>query len=636
MGWSIDRLAMTAQRSSLGMEEIRVPSPPSLSVDDPGEDLCRLGEALKARTADVLELTVVRTSGSGHDVDSLVQDSFERISASSTIAVARWIAGEGLEVAREAGQETWQIFGELAAHRAASLHEVTRRCLCWRDSMAEVLRECATQLDVGAGVLSDALNILQLSLEFSLVRMCECFEIERRRTDEELARREEELAFLATHDALTGLPNRTLILDRVEQMLARSRRSQTPVAALFIDLDNFKSINDTLGHGVGDELLCAVAARLKGVVRDADALGRLGGDEFVVISEELSLAAGPELVAERLLEALQHPFHLGPDKETRLTVTASIGIAAGDHTSAEEILRNADIAMYRAKWDGKNRYTAFETGMQDTIQNRMELEMDLREALANDEFLLAYQPTIDLSDMSPTGVEALIRWKHPVRGIVQPDDFIPLLEETGLITEVGKWVLDQACAQGATWRAAGYPIGMAVNVSGRQLDSDQLVADVEEALAVSGLDPEALTIEITETTLMRNVEETARRLAEVKALGVRIAIDDFGTGYSSIAHLQRFPVDALKIDRSFITGMRDNLEGETLIQTLVQLGKALSIETFAEGIEQQQELSVLRDQDCDSGQGFLFARPLDVADTEKFLHDWAKHATPALAHVPHR
>jgi diguanylate cyclase (GGDEF)-like protein len=623
---------MAAQRSSLA--EIRVPAPPFAPVDESGEDLRRLGEALKARAADVLDLTLARTSGSSHDVDALVQDSFERISASSTIAVARWIAGEGLEVAREAGQETWQIFGELAAHRAASLHEVTRRCLCWRDSMAEVLRESASQLDAQPEVLSQALNILQLSLEFTLVRMCECFEIERRRTDEELARREEELAFLATHDALTGLPNRTLILDRVEQMLARSRRSQTPVAALFIDLDNFKSINDTLGHGVGDELLRAVAARLKGVVRDADALGRLGGDEFVVVSEELSLAAGPELVAERLLEALQHPFKLGADKETRLTVTASIGIAAGDHTSAEEILRNADIAMYRAKWDGKNRYIAFETGMQDTLQNRMELEMDLREALENDEFLLNYQPTIDLRDMSPTGVEALIRWKHPVRGIVQPDDFIPLLEETGLITEVGKWVLEEACSQAAAWRADGYSIGIAVNVSGRQLDSDQLVADVEGALARSGLDPKALTIEITETTLMRNVEETACRLAQVKALGVRIAIDDFGTGYSSIAHLQRFPVDALKIDRSFISGMRDNLEGETLIQTLVQLGKALSIETFAEGIEQPQELSVLRDQDCDSGQGFLFARPLDVGDTEKFLQNWAKRATPALAQAP--
>ena len=618
------------------MDGTLLPTPPSALPEEPSEDLCRLGETLKARAEDVLHMTVARTAGSGEAIDAVVQGSFERISRSSTMAVARWIAGEGIEVAVEAGRETWEIFGELAAHRAASLNEVTSRCFSWRNVMAEVLHESATQLDVPPEALSQALSILQLSLEFSLVRMCECFEIERRRTDEELERREEELSFLATHDALTGLPNRTLILDRVEQMLARSRRSQTPVAALFIDLDNFKSINDTLGHGVGDELLRAVAARLNGVIRDADALGRLGGDEFVVISEELSLSAGPELVAERLLDALKHPFKLGADKETQLTVTASVGIAAGDHTSAEELLRNADIAMYRAKWDGKNRYVVFETGMQDTLQNRMELEMDLREALEKDEFFLAYQPTIDLSDMSPTGVEALIRWEHPVRGVVQPDDFIPLLEETGLIVDIGKWVLDEACSQGAAWRAAGYPIGMAVNVSGRQLDTDQLVTDIEGALSQSDLDPGALTIEITETTLMRNVEETARRLTAIKRLGVRIAIDDFGTGYSSLAHLQRFPVDALKIDRSFISGLTNNEEGETLMHTLVQLGKALSIETFAEGIEQQHELSLLREQDCDSGQGFLFARPLDVAATEAFLQlNWAQDATPALAQTPH-
>jgi diguanylate cyclase (GGDEF)-like protein len=627
---------MTVQRSSSEMDRTLVPTPPSALMGEPSEDLCRLGETLKARAEDVLHLTVARTAGSGEAIDAVVQGSFERISRSSTMAVARWIAGEGIEVAIEAGRETWEIFGELAAHRAASLNEVTSRCFSWRNVMAEVLHESATQLDVSPEALSQALSILQLSLEFSLVRMCECFEIERRRTDEELERREEELSFLATHDALTGLPNRTLILDRVEQMLARSRRSQAPVAALFVDLDNFKSINDTLGHGVGDELLRAVAARLNGVIRDADALGRLGGDEFVVISEELSLAAGPELVAERLLDALNHPFKLGADKETQLTVTASIGIAVGEHTSAEELLRNADIAMYRAKWDGKNRYIVFETGMQDTLQNRMELEMDLREALEKDEFFLAYQPTIDLSDMTPTGVEALIRWEHPVRGVVQPDDFIPLLEETGLIVDIGKWVLDEACSQGAAWRAAGYPIGMAVNVSGRQLDTDQLVTDIEGALSESGLDPEALTIEITETTLMRNVEETARRLTAIKRLGVRIAIDDFGTGYSSLAHLQRFPVDALKIDRSFISGLTNNEEGETLMHTLVQLGKALSIETFAEGIEQQQELSLLKEQECDSGQGFLFARPLDVAATEAFLQqNWAQAATPALAQTPH-
>jgi EAL domain-containing protein (putative c-di-GMP-specific phosphodiesterase class I) len=338
-----------------------------------------------------------------------------------------------------------------------------------------------------------------------------------------------------------------------------------------------------------------------------------------VIAEELSLAAGPELVAERLLEALKHPFNLGPQEETRLTVTASIGIAAGQRTSAEELLRDADIAMYRAKWDGKNRYAVFESGMQDSVQNRMELDMDLRDAIENSEFFLAYQPTFALSDMTATGVEALIRWKHPKRGVVQPDAFIPLLEETGLITQVGKWVLHESCRQAAEWRRAGYPIAMAVNVSGRQLDTDELIADIEAALADSGLEASALTIEITETTLMRNIEETVRRLTAIKRLGVRIAIDDFGTGYSSLAHLQRFPVDALKIDRSFISGLRNNKEGETLIRTLVQLGKALSIETFAEGIEEQRELSLLRVEECDNGQGFLFARPLAVEDVEAFF-----------------
>ena len=592
-------------------------------MDEPSEDLNRLGEALDARAKDVLAGTIAR-GASKHALDATVEESFERICMASTAAVASWMAGQGLEAAREVGMETWQIIGQLAADRVAPLQEVLKRCLRWRDAAADVLHESASELGVGAEVLSVALAALQRTLDITLIQVGEFFESERHRADEQLA-------FLATHDPLTGLPNRTLILDRVEQMLARSRRSQTPVAALFVDLDNFKDINDTLGHAAGDELLRAVTARLDGVIRDADALGRLGGDEFVVICDELSLAVAPELIAERLLEALKPPFKLGPDKQTRVSVTASIGIAAGEHTSPEELLRNADIAMYRAKWDGKNRFVVFETGMQDTVQNRVELEMDLREALENEEFFLAYQPTLDLKHMRPTGVEALIRWKHPLRGVVQPDDFIPLLEDTGLIVDVGKWVLQEACRQGAVWRDAGYPIGMAVNVSGRQLDTDELIADIEEALSHSGLDPGALTIEITETTLMRNIEETARRLAAVKALGVRIAIDDFGTGYSSLAHLQRFPVDALKIDRSFILGLKHNQEGETLIHTLVQLGKSLSIETFAEGIEQQEELSLLRDENCDSGQGFLFARPLDVAATEAFLQSWAENTTPALA-----
>jgi diguanylate cyclase (GGDEF)-like protein len=471
---------------------------------------------------------------------------------------------------------------------------------------------------------------LQRSLNVTLVRMCESFEAERRCADQELGRRQEELAFMATHDSLTGLPNRTLILDRTEQMLVRSRRNHTPLAALFIDLDNFKSINDTLGHDAGDELLRAVGARLDGVVRATDALGRLGGDEFVVIAEDLSLAAGPELVAERLMEALKQPFTLGGgDDAATVTVTASVGIAVGERTSAADLLRDADIAMYRAKWDGKNRHVVFESVMQDALQRRMQLEMDLRVALENGEFFLVYQPTFDLRDMRPTGLEALIRWNSPGRGVVQPDDFIPTLEETGLIVEVGKWVLEEACRQGAKWREAGHPIGMAVNVSARQLDTDEFVSEVHDALSNSGLEPGALTLEITETALMRNADQTARRLVAIKALGVRLAIDDFGTGYSSLAHLQQFPVDSLKIDRSFISGLTDNQEGETLLHALVQLGKALSIETLAEGIEEPRELSLLQAEQCDSGQGFLFARPLDAAATEAFLRDCAENATPA-------
>jgi diguanylate cyclase (GGDEF)-like protein len=613
----------TTPHAASGEAATHGPLPPHALVEQPGADLRPLGEALRARADEVLAQTVAQTVHPDDSLDAVVQGSFERICTASTIAVARWIAGDPIEVTLDSSRETSQIFGELAAHRAAALSEVTQRCFCWRNVMAENLKDCAQRLGTSDASLVQALNMLQLSLEFNFFRVCECFDAERLRRDEELHRREEELAFLATHDPLTGLPNRTLILDRVQRMLERAVRSQTPVAALFIDLDNFKSINDTLGHCAGDELLCAVAARLEGVVRQADGLGRLGGDEFVVIAEELTLEVGPELVAERLLDALKEPFSLGQEEQSRVTVSASVGIAMGERSCAEDLLRDADVAMYRAKWDGKNRYVLFESNMHDSVQSRMELEMDLREALAKDEFQLLYQPTFDLSDMTPTGVEALIRWHHPKRGLVQPESFIPLLEETGLINEIGAWVLNEACGQAAAWREAGHMIDIAVNVSGRQLDDDGVIVEIEGALDASGLPAQALTIEITETTLMRNVEDTATRLVAIKKLGVRVAVDDFGTGYSSLAHLQRFPVDALKIDRSFIAGLKHNKEGETLIHTLVQLGKALSIKTFAEGIEQEQELTLLKGEECDSGQGFLFARPLDAASTEAFFREKA-------------
>ena len=623
-------------------DEPRSPAAASAPGEQAREDVRRLGEALERRTEDVVNGTIARAADEGGILlDAEVQSSFDRMCRVSTVALARWVAGGSPEEGRDASQEVFQHHGQMAAERAAPLNEMTKRCLRWRDAVGEVLCDSATQLDVSPKALSRALAMVQLTLDVTLVRMSEIFESERQRTDdelerrqEELERRQEELAFMTTHDALTGLPNRTLILDRTEQILVRARRHQTPVGALFIDIDNFKSVNETLSHDAGDEVLRAVAERLDGVVRDTDVLGRIGGDQFVVIAEELSLAAGPELVAERLLEALREPFELRGEEKTRVTMTMSIGIAIGERASAEELLRDADIAMYQAKWGGKNRYVAFESGMQHAVKDRMELEMDLRDALSNDEFFLVYQPTFDLTDMSPSGVEALLRWKHPTRGVVQPNDFIPLLEETGLIIEVGKWVLEEACHQGAKWREAGYSIGMAVNVSGRQLDTDELVTGVRHALSESGLEANALTLEVTETTLMRNVEDTVRRLSAIKELGVRIAIDDFGTGYSSLAHLQQFPVDALKIDRSFISRLTQNHEGATLMHTLIQLGKALSIETLAEGIEQKQELSILQAEHCDSGQGFLFARPLDVDAVEAFLENWTGDDAPADHRAP--
>ncbi len=623
----------TTQRRRGGAPARRGPAPASRQTPEErrAQHLRRLGDAVLARADEVLAETVARTQGSGEPVEPTVQHSFERICTNSTVAVARWIAGDDLEVTHDSARETSRIFGELAARRAASLQEVTRRMFWWRNVFAEVMRDAAVPLRTPQGALRDALDMLQLSVEFSLLRMCQCFERERQTTDEQLSRREEELAFMATHDPLTELPNRTLIVDRVEQMLARSARQGTSVAALFIDLDNFKTINDTLGHATGDELLKGVATRLQAVVREVDALGRLGGDEFVVLVGDLSPDTNPTLVAERLLDALKQPFKLGAEGDTTVTIGASIGIAVGDSATAGTLLRDADIAMYRAKWDGRNRYALYESGMQDAVQERMELEMDLREALAKNEFFLTYQPTLDLARMRPTGVEALIRWRHPERGVVQPGSFIPLLEETGMITDVGRWVLAESCRQGAQWLDAGHRITMAVNVSGRQLDSDELIGDIRDALQASGMPAEALTIEITETTLMRDVEQTARRLEAIKELGARIAIDDFGTGYSSLAHLQRFPVDALKIDRSFVSGLSRNREGETLIQTLVQLGKALSIETFAEGIEQQEELTMLREQDCDNGQGFLFAKPLAAEDAETFLSEWTGQGLEADA-----
>jgi diguanylate cyclase (GGDEF)-like protein len=431
-----------------------------------------------------------------------------------------------------------------------------------------------------------------------------------------------QLSYQSLHDALTGLPNRVLVFDRAEQMLARARRGQTSAAALYIDLDNFKQINDSFGHAAGDKLLQIVSARLCGVLRDSDTVGRLGGDEFVALVEDSQFDAGPELVAQRLLDVLHEPIDLTEAGGRPVSITATIGIAYGREISAADLLRDADLALYEAKAAGKSRYTVFESIMQTTVEDRLGLQMDLQAALGEGQFFLLYQPIFDLEANRMTGVEALIRWRHPTRGIVAPGDFIPIAEETGLIVPIGRWVLEEACRQAASWHAADRPLGISVNVSARQFDREEFIDELRHVLSLSGLDPDALTLEITETALMRNSAASLQCIQRLKTLGVHIAIDDFGTGYSSLAYLRQFPVDALKIDRSFISGVGASHEtSNALIHTLVQLGKTLGMQTLGEGIEDQTQLQGLVRERCDLGQGYLLARPLEPDAIDAFFTD---------------
>ncbi len=444
------------------------------------------------------------------------------------------------------------------------------------------------------------------------------------------------LAHRALHDPLTGLANRQLILDRTEQMLVKAKRTFDPPVAYFIDLDNFKDANDSLGHEAGDKILQAVARRLTTILRASDTLGRLGGDEFVILTEGSSPMVDPMIIAERVRETLRTPFHVEGFEEFPITVTASIGIATGERTSAQELLRDADIALYRAKAAGRDRCVLFESAMQSAAVHRQGLKSDLDSALANEEFFLLYQPIFDLNSIRLRGVEALLRWQHPTRGIISPDDFIPILEECGLIIDVGRWVLREACVQAAGWQNMGLSTTLSVNVSMRQLESEDLIAHVQEALSISGLDPGCLVIEVTESILMKDANATVSRLRQLKKIGVLIAIDDFGTGHSSLAYLRQFPVDVLKIDRSFIADMDGRADGAVLIHALVELGRTLGLTTIAEGIELQTQLEGLRLENCDGGQGFIFSRPVDAVGIEQLLIQsrFELEATPSGPNSP--
>jgi diguanylate cyclase (GGDEF)-like protein/PAS domain S-box-containing protein len=431
----------------------------------------------------------------------------------------------------------------------------------------------------------------------------------------ERERAREQLTHHALHDPLTGLPNRTLMLDRLEVALAQRQRGG--VAVMFVDLDHFKLINDGLGHTAGDRLLTSAAARLRAVLRPGDTVARFGGDEFVVLAESVIDDRDAEGLAERISGALAEPFDVYGE-EVFLTASIGIAIAASGSPDADgdALLRDADAAMYRAKAAGRARHEVFDSVMRAGAVQRLEIVNDLHRALERDQFVLHFQPQIDLRTNTLVGVEALLRWVHPNRGLVPPLEFIPVAEETGLIYDLGRWVLRAACQQAREWLdqfPEHPPLVMSVNLSGRQLSQPRLVDDVEAALRDTGFPAELLVLEITETVLMNDTAATINTLEALKALGIRLAIDDFGTGYSSLTYLQRFPIDVLKIDKSFVDGLGGaNIEESAVARTIVALAKTLRLETIAEGVERSEHVRELQSLECDIAQGYFFARPLDA------------------------
>jgi diguanylate cyclase (GGDEF)-like protein/PAS domain S-box-containing protein len=426
---------------------------------------------------------------------------------------------------------------------------------------------------------------------------------------------EAELERRASHDPLTGLPNRHTLVDRLGQALLRTKRGKEgrKVGVLFMDLDRFKTINDSLGHEAGDRLLVTVAERLRKRLRPEDVLARFGGDEFAVLLEEVADASETIRVAQRIAESLREPFTVN---DHQVNLSTSVGIALGSaHTKddPEGMLRNADAAMYKAKEQGLGCYAVFDPAMQTRAQERLELEAELRRALEQGEFVLYYQPEVSLYNGSMVGLEALLRWQHPERGLLKPSAFVPLAEETDVIAPIGRWVLEEACRQAKRWEEEhplASPMTMEVNLSSKQLRRRELARTVEEALTRAGVEAHTLALDITETVLIGASEHNAQALEALKKMGIRLSLDDFGTGYSSLSYLKRLPVDRVKVDRSFVKGLGGNATDTAVVRMIIELCHTLGVEVLAEGVETSEQAALLKDMGCDVGQGYYFARPL--------------------------
>ena len=439
-------------------------------------------------------------------------------------------------------------------------------------------------------------------------------------TDRKLA--EQQLHHDAFHDALTGLPNRALFMDHLKLAIARSRRNATTkFAVLYLDLDRFKVINDSLGHTIGDQLLVGIADRLKNNLRPGDTVARLGGDEFTVLVEDITDDTESVQVAERIQKELSVPFTLS-GREVFTTVSMGIAPSATGYERAEDILRDADTAMYRAKSAGKARYEIFDKAMHARAINLLQMETDMRRALEREEFVLHYQPIVALENFRLRGFEALVRWQHPERGFISPMDFIPVAEETGMIVPLGEWVMREACRQMHGWQKMfplEHPLFITVNLSSKQFTQETLISTFAMILQETGVKPQSVKLEITESVVMENVDTATDMLRQLRSLGVKLAIDDFGTGYSSLSYLHRFPIDTLKIDRSFVTRMSENNENVEIVRTIVVLAQNLGMDVVAEGVETNEQLVILQKLGCENGQGYLFSKPVNSDGAEKII-----------------
>jgi len=438
---------------------------------------------------------------------------------------------------------------------------------------------------------------------------------------------EEQIRHQAFHDTLTNLANRALFRDRVEQALAEQQMRKEPIAVLFLDLDNFKTLNDSLGHSAGDQLLVAVAQRLKDCVRPTDTVARLGGDEFAILLKWTDLLDAMNQ-ASRIIGALQVPFHMA-GREIRFSASIGIAGSASGREQVEELLRNADVAMYSAKSSGKGRYEAFHPTMYAAVRERLDMEAEMREGIDGGHFLLYYQPIVVIGTGRISGVEALVRWKHPTRGMLGPGQFIPVAEETGLILPLGQWVLDEACRQVRIWQdrfPSETPLTVSVNLSVKQIYQPGFVDNVAQSIARAGIPPQSLVLEITESILMQSTDALVENLRALRNLGVRLAIDDFGTGYSSLSYLRWFPVDVLKLDKSFVKGIESNPKVVSLVNGIINLAQGLGLQTVAEGIERAEQLPELNAVHCNLGQGYYFSRPTDAEGIERLWESLSAHS----------